>query len=160
LGGSKAEALSYLECFLLGVIDAALAAQSAMVALQSLGLGAVYIGGMRNKPAEVAAELNLPPRVFAVFGMAIGRPDPARPASVKPRLPQQAVVFHEQYSFGEAQVQAITAYNKVMRTFQREQGMVEQDWTSIVAKRLRSGQSLDGRDVLRQVLNGLGFEMR
>jgi nitroreductase len=160
LGGNKAEALSYLECFLLGVIDAALAAQNAMVALQSLGLGAVYIGGMRNKPAEVATELNLPPHVFTVFGMAIGRPDPARPASVKPRLPQRALVSHEQYSFGEPQIQAIGIYNRALREFQREQGMTDQDWTTQVAKRLRSGKSLDGRDVLRQVLNGMGFELR
>jgi nitroreductase len=160
LGGNAAEGLNYLECFLIGVIDAALAAQNAMVALQSLGLGAVYIGGMRNKPAEVAVELNLPPQVFAVFGMAIGRPDPTRPASVKPRLPQAAVISHEQYSFGAQQLAAIAEYNRVLRTFQREQGMTEQDWTRVVAKRLRNGKSLDGRDVLRQVLNGLGFELR
>jgi nitroreductase len=37
-------------------------AQNAMVALESLGLGAVFIGALRNKPAEVAAELGLPPK--------------------------------------------------------------------------------------------------
>jgi nitroreductase len=159
MGGHPAEALKYLECFLLGAIDAALAAQNAMAALQSLGLGAVYIGGMRNKPAEVAAELGLPPHVFAVFGMAIGRPDPDRPASVKPRLPQEAVLSHEQYSFGEAQLEAVAAYNKVMREFQREQGLPEQEWSTLVARRLRGPQSLDGRHVLRQVLHNLGFEL-
>lgn len=62
------EALNYLELFLLGAIDTALAAQNAVVALESLGL---------------------PPHVFALFGLAIGHPDPAALASVKPRLPEQ-----------------------------------------------------------------------
>jgi nitroreductase len=159
VGGTSGEALDYLECFLLGVIDAALAAQNAMAALQSLGLGAVYIGAMRNKPLEVAAELGLPPRVFAAFGMAIGRPDPNRPASVKPRLAQEAVLFHEQYSFGKAQLSAIAAYNEVMREFQIEQRMPEQDWSVQIARRLRGPESLDGRDVLRKALHQLGFEL-
>ena len=88
------------------------------------------------------------------------RSDPARPASVKPRLPQRAVVFHEQYSFGDERLRAIEAYNRVLRTFQREQAMKEQDWTTQVANRLRGPQTLDGRHVLREVLNGLGFELR
>jgi nitroreductase len=92
--GTPPAALDYLESFVLGSVDASLAAQNAVVALESLGLGAVYIGGIRNRPAEVAAELGLPPRVFALFGLVVGRPDPARPAAVKPRLPQSAVLFH------------------------------------------------------------------
>src|SRR3546814_7015230 len=51
--GVSSEALTYLESFLLGAVDASLAAQSAVVALESLGLGSVYIGGIRNSPAEV-----------------------------------------------------------------------------------------------------------
>lgn len=159
VGGTSGAALDYLECFLLGVIDAALAAQNAMATLQSLGLGAVYIGAMRNKPMEVAAELGLPPRVFAAFGMAVGRPDPDRPASVKPRLAQAAVLYHEQYSFGATQLGAIAAYDRTLREFQREQGMTQQDWSVQVAGRLRGPESLDGRHVLRQVLHQLGFRL-
>jgi nitroreductase len=158
--GVPAEALPYLESFVVGVVDAALAAQSAVVALESLGLGSVYIGAMRNKPAEVAAELGLPPDVFALFGMAIGRPDPARPADVKPRLPQQAVLFREHYGWGDAQRDAIAAYDERMRGFQREQGQAEQGWTGPIGNRVRDAGSLSGRDVLRSVLHGLGFGLR
>lgn len=159
-GGGSAEALRYIECFLLGVIDTALAAQNAMVALQSLGLGGVYIGAVRNKPAEIAAELGLPSHVFALFGLALGRPDPARPASIKPRLPQEGVLFREQYSFGEPQLHAIATYNSNLRAFQREQGTAEQDWAAMVARRLRNAQSLDGRHVLREVFEEFGFGLR
>ena len=67
--------LDYLEPFIVGIIDTALAAQSAAIALESLGLGFVYIGAMRNHPEEVAAELGLPPHVMALFGMCVGYPD-------------------------------------------------------------------------------------
>ncbi|HMP42460.1 MAG TPA: NADPH-dependent oxidoreductase, partial [Roseiflexaceae bacterium] len=90
-------ALDYTEMFLLAAIDATLAAQNAVVAAESLGLGTVYIGGIRNRPLDVAAELNLPPRVFPVFGLCVGWPDPERPAVPKPRLPQAAVLHHESY---------------------------------------------------------------
>ena len=75
---AQVDGTHYLEEFIVGVVDAALAAQSALIAAESLGLGGVYIGAMRNLPEQIAAELALPPHVFAVFGMSIGYPDPAR----------------------------------------------------------------------------------
>src|SRR5260370_23345303 len=44
--------LDYLEPFIVGIVDATMAAQSAAIALESLGLGFVYIGAMRNHPEE------------------------------------------------------------------------------------------------------------
>jgi hypothetical protein len=124
------------------------------------GLGSVYTGGIRNKPAEGAAELNLPPHVFALFGLVVGRPDPARPASVKPRLPQPAVLFREQYAWGAVQREAVAAYNPRIREFQREQGLPEQDWTAQAGQRVRDATALSGRDVLRDVLHQLGFALK
>ena len=61
------EAVPYLESLLLGTIDAALALQNAVVALEPLGLGSVYIGAIRNDIEGVAKELGLPPQVYLVF---------------------------------------------------------------------------------------------
>lgn len=158
--GPACEALDYTETFLLGAVDTALAAQNAVVALESLGLGSVFIGGIRNNPAEVAHELNLPPRVFPLVGLAIGRPDPARPASVKPRLPQESVLFREQYAWTPDHRMAAKAYDPRIRAFQREQGMPEKDWTLQARERTRGPSSMAGRHVLREVLNSLGFELR
>ena len=69
------ESLPYLETFMVACIDAALAAQNAVVAAQSLGLRTVYIGAMRNDPARVAELLGLPPRAFVVFGLCVGYAD-------------------------------------------------------------------------------------
>lgn len=153
-----AQALDYLESFLLGAVDTSLAAQNAVVALESIGLGSVYIGGIRNRPADVAAELGLPPGVFALFGLAVGRPDPATPAAVKPRLPQSAVLFRERYD-ADAVDEPIRRYNAALREFQAEQGLPEQDWTAIVTKRLRGAEALHGREHLRTTLQALGFPL-
>lgn len=158
--GEPAGALDYLESFLLGAVDTSIAAQNAVVALESLGLGAVYTGGIRNRPAEVAAELCLPPHVFALFGLAVGHPDPARPAGVKPRLPQDVVLFKEQYEWGDRQRAGIAAYDERLRGFQREQNLPERDWTEQAGTRVRGAGSLSGRDVLRDVLHHLGFALR
>ncbi|WP_415078380.1 nitroreductase family protein [Pseudomonas cerasi] len=71
-----------LESLLLGTIDSALAAQNAVVALESLGLGSVYIGAIRNDIEGVAKELGLPPQVYPVFGLCVGYPSAERPAQV------------------------------------------------------------------------------
>ena len=156
--GTPAAGLHFLESFLLGAVDTSLAAQTAVVALESIGLGSCYIGGIRNNPAEVAAELGLPAQTFALFGLTIGYPDPAAPASIKPRLPQDAVLFREHYGSIRSEP-AIAAYDSRLRGFQREQQMPERDWSEQASQRVRGAVSLAGRDVLRDVLWRLGFRL-
>ena len=62
--GLPIEGLDYLESFLVASVDAALAAQNAVVAAEALGLGTVYIGALRNHPARVSELLGLPKRAF------------------------------------------------------------------------------------------------
>jgi nitroreductase len=155
----QVDGTNYLEEFIVGVVDAALAAQSALIAAQSLGLGGVYIGAMRNLPETIAEELALPPHVFAVFGMSIGYPDPAKETGIKPRLPQSLVLHREQYSVA-AQSDAIDRYNTTIREFQREQGMRAIDWTQQCFNRVKDAEALRGRDRMREALRNLGFELR
>lgn len=149
----------YLEGFILGIVDAALAAQNALVAAESMGLGGVYVGAMRNHPEKVAAELKLPPNVFAVFGMAIGHPDPAKDTGIKPRLPREIVLHHETYD-PELKRAAVEKFNGVARDFMREQGMKEQDWTDQAIGRLKDIPAMHGRDRMREALNNLGFGLK
>ena len=155
----KLEGLEFLETLFLGIIDAALAAQNAVVALETLGLGSCYVGAIRNKPEEVAAELGLTPKIFPVFGLTIGYPDPAFATGIKPRLPQRAVLHHEQYS-PAPQSEAIVRYDEKLSEFQREQGMDVIGWTGRTIPRLKTAQSLAGRDRMREALGNLGFELR
>ena len=162
IGGERQvvlDGLHYVEEFIVGIVDAALAAQSAAIAAESLGLGCCYIGAMRNHPERVAAELGLPPMVFAVFGMVVGYPDPARETGVKPRLPRPVVLHREQYGT-PSPMPEISRYNATARDFQREQGMREQDWTQQSMDRVKDKAALRGRDRMREALRNLGFELR
>jgi nitroreductase len=112
----------FLETFLVSAIDAALAAQNAVVAMEPLGLGAVYIGAIRNRPDAAAAEPGLAPHVAPVFGLCIGYADPDTPAAVKPRLPQNVVVHRETYAL-ETRDDGLAAYDEILRQFQVSQGL-------------------------------------
>ncbi len=153
------EGTLYVEEFIVAVVDAALAAQSALIAAESLGLGGVYIGAMRNHPEQVAAALKLPPHVFAAFGMAIGVPDPAKATGIKPRLSQSVVLHRETYD-PVAKRAAIAEYDATMRVFQQEQGMKPIDWTQQCINRVKDAAALRGRDRMREALANLGFPLR
>lgn len=83
------------EHFIIATVDVALAAQNAVVAAESLGLGICYIGGLRNKPSEVSDLLELPEHVYPVFGLCLGHP--AQDPEVKPRMPLNGVLMHDKY---------------------------------------------------------------
>jgi len=154
------ESLNYLEMLLVGAIDSALAAQNAAVAAESLNLGMVYIGAIRNNPAAVAKELNLPPMSFATFGMCIGYAEPSLTTSVKPRLPQATVLHKETYQ-PQAYKEAVKAYNDTMDAFYVEQNMNPLGpWDLHTLNRVRGPEAMGGRDTLMQTLRAMGFELR
>lgn len=157
--GGAVEGLDFIEMFLVGAVDAALAAQNAAVALESLGLGIVYIGGLRNNPEKVAELLGLPPRVVAVFGMCVGHPDPTRPAKVKPRLSQALVLHHDRYDATVPEA-AVATYDAAMTAFQEAEGMRPAGWSRVAVQRVGGAAALTGRDRLREVLKRLGFPLR
>jgi nitroreductase len=153
------EGIHFLESLLIAAIDAALAAQNAVVALESLGLGSVYIGALRNKPQAVAEELGLPPNVFAVFGLCVGYPDVTAGEDIKPRLPQSVVVHRERYAPTD-EVAGIAAYDETLRRFQESQGLPAIGWREAVLRRLGSVKALNGRDRLVDALRSRGFGLK
>jgi nitroreductase len=158
--GVAVEGLDYLELLVVAMVDAALAAQNATVALEGLGLGAVYIGAVRNDIEAVAAELDLPARVMPLFGLCVGYPDPAIPTDVKPRLPQAVVLHRETYRHGAASPDAVAGYDEAMRTFQAVQRMDGDVWSRKVVERVQTPASLTGRHRMREALGKLGFQLR
>ncbi|OTB04593.1 hypothetical protein M426DRAFT_320706 [Hypoxylon sp. CI-4A] len=164
--GTPGVGLEFLEMYTMAAIDASLAAQNACVAAESLGLGACYVGAARNRPRELAALLGLPPRVVALFGLAVGWPDAgAPPATVKPRLSQDEVVHREtwgaQPQIKEKEAANLAAYDETLADFNAKQGRADAPtWTHRSAHRIATVESLHGRDILRDVLNERGFELR
>lgn len=161
----RGEGLEFTEMFLMASLDAALAGQNATIAAEALGLGACYVGAARNKPLELAELLKLPSRIIAVFGLAVGKPDPAKPTAVKPRLPQKEVLHKETWHGEEdttnGQSANLAEYDVTLATFnagERREGVPA--WTQRSAKRIETIESLHGRHVLKDVLQQKGFNLR
>lgn len=85
----------FAEQLLIGAIDTALMGQNSLIAAESLGLGGVFIGAVRNHPAELVELLGLPKGVVPLFGLCIGHPD--QDPEPKPRLPRELMFFENRY---------------------------------------------------------------
>jgi nitroreductase len=157
--GVTLEVMPYLETFLVAAIDAALAAQNAVTAAESLGLSTVYIGAMRNNPVQVAEVLGLPAGTMGVFGLCIGYALPGVANEVKPRLPQSVVLHREHYGAADER-SARAAYDAQMAAFSQRNELTQDTWTRRVLGRMGKVAALSGRDRLAAALHALGFELK
>lgn len=120
-----------LDALVTGFFDGGLALQNMMIAAESLGLSTVTIGAIRGNIDEIRAELGLPQHVLPLVGLVMGYADPQTAVTPKPRLPQSATVFFEQYDETSlvADVQAfdaeILAYNATREGQKSTAGWVE-----------------------------------
>lgn len=143
-----------------GVLNEVLALQLARRSVRSFADRPVTDDELtaRNHPAEVAAELGLPPHAVATFGLAVGAPDPAERAGIKPRLPQGAVLHRETYDAAAADAH-IDAYDERLAGYNARFGLPG-NWSGRVLARLKGPESMAGRHTLRQTLVRLGLPSR
>ncbi|GAB6992186.1 oxygen-insensitive NADPH nitroreductase [Paenibacillus pini] len=143
------------ENFIVATVDAALAAQNAAVAAESMGLGIVYIGGVRNRIAELSELLGLPELVYPVFGMCVGVPD--QEPGLRPRLPVEAVLHENGYN-KEQTVEQVKVYDGTMKRYleERTNGAKDTPWSQVMADRLAEPIRLH----MREFLDEKGFMKR
>lgn len=143
------------EQLLVATVDCALFAQNVAVAAESEGLGIVYIGGVRNNPADISKLLKLPKHVYPVFGMCIGYPD--QHPEVKPRLPLEVVLKQDVYDDANDAAH-IEQYNQIMETYylQRTGSTKASNWSQSMAPMF--GGKL--RPHMREFLISQGFELK
>ena len=153
------EVMPFLETYLVAAIDAALAAQNATVAAESMGLSCVYIGAMRNNAESIHKLLGMPHGAMGVFGMCVGYAAPGVANEVKPRLPQEAILYHNTYgNSNESKLRA--AYDQKMAAFSQRNEMTQDTWTKRVVGRMSKVAALGGRDKLVSALNAMGFQLK
>jgi nitroreductase len=124
--------LGRAEQLLLGCVDTALMAQNAMVAAESLGLGGVFIGGIRNSMADVTELLSLPKFVLPLFGFCIGYPDAV--PDVKPRIPQAMLVHENQYQALDPAVLADYDNRTSIYYQQRDSNQRSETWSELIQR--------------------------
>jgi FMN reductase (NADPH) len=125
------------EKFMVALIDAALAAQNAAIAAESMGLGICYIGGIRNNLEAVKELLKTPDRVIPLFGMTVGYPEKIN--DQKPRLPLEHVYHEEEYEQDkDVYMRQLQDYNQVISRYyeQRTGGNRKDTWSEQMANML------------------------
>lgn len=155
--GASIETTAYIENTLVAFSDVGIAGQNALLAAESLGMGGLFVGGVRNNPLAVAEELALPKYVFPAVGMALGWPDPAEEAGVKPRVPMEAVLHFEQYD-ADAWRAPIAEYEQRLAGYYADYGKPEYSWMRTMQRRIGDLRGLHGRHEMRQWLSERGLE--
>lgn len=145
----------YTEQFLTASIDCALFAQNVIVGAESLGLGGCYIGALRNDIAAVDALLELPDKVYPVFGMCLGYPD--QNPEIKPRLPVSVVLKQHRYDDANDR-QSILRYDETVRDYYRTRtgGKKDNSWSEQISEMLIN----EARPHMLGFLNAKGFLLK
>lgn len=124
----------FMELTLIGAIDAGIMAQNCLLAAESLQLGGVYIGGLRNSPYEVDQLLELPPYCAVLFGLCLGHPD--QHPQLKPRLSPEVIVHENAYQ--PLEVGSVKQYDQIMLDYYqtRSSNSKQQGWSEQTCNKL------------------------
>jgi len=82
---------------LLACEDAMCAAQTMVIAAESLGIGSCYIGDILENFEDVSALLKLPDWVFPLSMLVLGYPENGRAQRAIPRFDQKYIVYENTY---------------------------------------------------------------
>lgn len=151
--------LELTETFLMAAVDVALFMQNAALAGESLGLGVVMIGGLRDHPREVIRLLHLPSAVIGISGMCLGYP--AENPEQRPRLPLAEVLQWECYR-SDGRKERLATYDESIRAagvYRKRDGTFE-GWVDVMARTTSKRPPEEGRYQLREILQEQGFEMK
>ncbi|OEF06527.1 oxygen-insensitive NADPH nitroreductase [Vibrio genomosp. F10] len=144
----------FTELTLIGAVDSGIMAQNCLLAAESLGLGGVYIGGLRNNVQQVDELLGLPKNSAVLFGMCMGHPD--QQPELKPRLPAHVILHENQYQ--PLSLDDIKNYDDSMQSYyaNRSTNQKQTSWSQDITGKL-SGES---RPHILPYLNGKGLTKR
>nr|WP_321385975.1 oxygen-insensitive NADPH nitroreductase [uncultured Vibrio sp.] len=139
----------FTELTLIGAVDSGIMAQK-----ESMGLGGVYIGGLRNQAQGVDELLGLPRNTAILFGMCLGHPEQS--PEVKPRLPAKVIVHENEYQ--PLNLEDIEAYDQTMHDYYatRSSNQKQSTWSEEVTTKL-AGES---RPHILPYLNSKGLAKR
>ena len=124
------------EAFLVSIIDTALMSQNVTLALESMGYGICYIGGIRNQLKELQELLSLPQGVLPLFGMCAGMPN--EDPWLRPRLPKEAIFFKNKYPEDQEILKMIDDYDKKMSAYYTKRGASSRSWIPVIKDKFKN----------------------
>ncbi|QIW16151.1 nitroreductase A [Pasteurellaceae bacterium RH1A] len=125
--------LDWAEVSLIGAVDTGIFAQNVLLAAESLGLGGVYIGALRNQIEQVADLLKLPQYCVPLVGLCLGYP--AHDPALKPRLPQALFCYENAYP-ENLDEQVLDSYNQTLSQYYLERTGTALVWQAGLEKAL------------------------
>lgn len=145
-----------MDRFFQGFSDALLSAQNVMVALESLGLGGVFLGSILNDSQKLIDLLDLPEYTFPALGLEFGYPD--ENPDIKPRMELELKVFENKYKREEDYGKAIEKYDDIMRDYyeNREDNFRLESFSSHVVNML--SRVIEPRVKILNTIRKQGFE--
>ena len=110
--GNDTLAFGDMNNFFQGAADVYLAAQNMTNAIESLGLGAVFLGSVLNDVRRMINILQLPPLTFPLLGLAFGQPDDS--PQLKPCMDLALKVGENSYPQVADYSEALASYDQEM----------------------------------------------
>jgi nitroreductase len=144
-----------MDKFFQGFTDSALAAQNMVVAIESLGLGANYLGSILNDAERIIEILDLPQLTFPVVGLGFGYPN--QEPQLKPRMDMSMRLFENTYKTHDNYVEELKGYDREMQTYYdlRNANKRVDSFTDQVAAKMAG--AIDKRHLLASVIRKQGF---
>lgn len=157
--GGHAEGAANMDKFFQGFTDACLMAQNVTTAVESLGLGAVYLGSILNDPVRTIELLKLPRLTFPVVGVAFGHPD--QKPQLKPRMAMDLRVFENGYKVYDGEyLERLKDYDEEMTTYYdlRESNRRSDSFTRQVVTKYAVGNPK--RMAMMKHIRNQGFDLK
>ena len=160
--GAEAKGLEWPEFnntadgLIVGVVDAALAMMSAIVAAESVNLATCPIGYARTaNPDAVSELLKLPDKTFAVCGLAIGIP--SETPDLKPKLDKSVLIHSDEYK-QDGMEEGVLAYDRLIAeyTLTRSGNVKTHDWIGNILSYYREAMEYEELSALRRK----GFDIK
>ncbi|MCS4533136.1 oxygen-insensitive NADPH nitroreductase [Neisseria montereyensis] len=144
--------VDWTELTLMGAIDAGIMAQNVLLTAESLGLGGVYIGALRDDINSFDRVLDLPEHVVPLFGMCLGHP--AQDPIMRPRWPLTCVISENGYKPLDEKV--YEEYDELISDYYKRRSNLDLNYT----KQVRATLCHEVRPDILPFLQRKGFAKR
>ncbi|MGI5949633.1 nitroreductase family protein [Peptoniphilus sp.] len=113
--GRNYDTTSNVDIFVQGLNDAVILATNMVSIVESMDLGAFFIGSIMNDTEKMIEILDLPKLTFPVVGVGFGHPNQS--PQMKPKMPKELRVFENTYTHFEDYKETFHDYDEEMTTY-------------------------------------------
>lgn len=144
--------------FFQGWTDAVLSAQNLTNAIETDGLGGVFLGSILNDADKICKLLELPELTFPVLGVGFGYPN--QQPQLKPRMDMSLRLFNNKYEIFNNYLEEIKKYDKEMEEYYDLRDLNKQSDSFSKQVVLRLENSLETRTKILNSIKRQGFDLK